>query len=104
MAHAVRRRPLSPFALLNSDGRAHPTENSLALATIVLGLVAVLTNFWPSLHLISSWTGLVGIVTGGIGMMLSATTAERFVVVIGLGAAGLGFFLGVAHGGLWGGL
>ncbi|WP_016906134.1 hypothetical protein [Streptomyces xiaopingdaonensis] len=104
MAQAVRRRSLSPLALLNSDGKAHPKENSLALATIVLGLVAALTNFWPGLHMISSWTGLVGVLVGGAGLMLSVTTAERFLLVIGLGAAGVGFFLGVAHGGLWGGL
>ncbi len=45
----------------------------------------------------------MGILTGGYGQFISATTAERFVLVLGLGASAVGFFLGIAHGGLWGG-
>jgi hypothetical protein len=100
MAHAIRNIPLT----LNTDGKAHPVENALAAATAVLGLVAAVSSIWSGLHLLSSWTGLVGIVTGGWGQMISVTTAERFVTVIGLGAAGVGFFLGMAHGGLFGGV
>lgn len=99
MAQAVRHGPL---AILNSDGRAHPVENTFAAATIVLGLVAVITSLWTGLHMVSAWTGLVGVLTGAWGQMISATTAERFVLIIGLGAAGLGFYLGMAHGGLFG--
>ncbi|MGW8377784.1 hypothetical protein [Streptomyces sp. ODS28] len=99
MAQAVRHSPLS---LLNSDGKAHPLENSLAAATIVLGLVAFVTGFVPDLNIMASWIGLVGIVTGAWGQFISATTAERFVLIIGLGAAAVGFYLGMAHGGLFG--
>lgn len=103
MAHAVRthRRPLS---LLNSDGKAHPVENTFVAATLVLGAIAFITAHFHSLHLLSSWTGLVGIITGAWGQFISATTAERFLLVIGLGAAAFGFFLGMAHGGLFGGV
>ena len=111
MAQAIRRqrrpRPALPsplFALLNTDGRAHPVENTLALVTLVLRAVAAVTGFFPGLHLLSSWAGLVGILVGAWGLMVSATTGERFVVVIGLGAAGVGFLQGMAHGGLFGGL
>ena len=99
-ARRTRRRSLS--SLLNSDGGPHPVEDRFAAVTAVLGLVAFVTSFFPGLHLISSWAGLLGIVTGGWGQMISATTAERFVLVIGLGAAAVGFFLGMAHGGLFG--
>jgi glycine/D-amino acid oxidase-like deaminating enzyme len=97
-------RPQQVLTLLNSDGKAHPRENSVALATAVLGLTAVITAFFPQLHLIASWAGLVGVVTGGYGQMISATTGERFVLIIGLGISGVGLLLGIAHGGLWGGL
>jgi hypothetical protein len=94
------RRPRTiPF--LDSDGRAHPVENSLAVLTAVLGLTAVITAIWSHLHIVSTWTGLAGIVTGLWGQFISATTGERFVLIIGLGAAGLGFFLGMWHGGLY---
>ncbi|MFI1969922.1 hypothetical protein BLA24_17835 [Streptomyces cinnamoneus] len=107
MTQAVRQ-PRGPRALisaaLNSDGRAHPVENTLAAVTIVLGVVAAVSSIWPSQHLLSSWTGLAGILSGAWGQFISATTGERFLLIIGLGAAALGFFLGMAHGGLFGGL
>lgn len=93
-----------PALTLNSDGKTHPLENTFAAVTLVLGLVAFITAMWHNLHLLSSWTGLVGMITGAWGQMISATTAERFIMIIGLGAAGVGFFLGMAHGGLFGGL
>ena len=102
MAHTFR--PQNVLTLLNSDGKAHPRENSLVLATAVFGLVAAISAIFPSQHLLSSWTGLAGIITGGYGQFISATTGERFVLIIGLGASAVGLLLGVAHGGLWGGL
>jgi hypothetical protein len=88
----------------NTDGRPHPLENTLVAVTVVLGGIAIVSSIFDSLHLLSSWTGLVGILTGGYGQFISATTAERFALIIGLGMAGVGFYLGVAHGGLFGGL
>jgi hypothetical protein len=93
-----------PLSFLNTDGRSHPVANGVAAATLLLGAVAALTAIVPDLHLISSWAGLAGIATGGWGQLISATTAERFLLIIGLGAAAVGFYLGMAHGGLFGGL
>ncbi|MEE1939541.1 hypothetical protein V1L54_08945 [Streptomyces sp. TRM 70361] len=105
MAQTVRRRKaLSTLSsVLNSDGRAHPVENRLVAATAVLALVAVVTAFFPGLHVITSWAGLLGVVAGGWGQMISATTEERFVLVVGMVAAALGFFVGMWNGGLVGG-
>ncbi|MBC3991645.1 hypothetical protein H8N00_22740 [Streptomyces sp. AC563] len=103
MAQAARSQH-GLLSFLDSDGKPHPVENTFAAATIVLGVVAFVTAMFHDLHLISSWTGLVGILTGARGQFISATTAERFVLIIGLGAAAMGFFLGMAHGGLFGGV
>ncbi|HZG01980.1 MAG TPA: hypothetical protein VE546_00160 [Streptomyces sp.] len=102
MAQAVRRRGRGIASLLNSDNRPHPVENRFVAATALLGLVAFVTCFFPGLHLISSWAGLLGVVAGGRGQMISATTEERFVLVIGMGAAAVGFFIGMWNGGLFG--
>jgi hypothetical protein len=83
----------------NTDGRRHPLENSLVAVTVVLGGIAVITSIFDSLHAVSTWTGLAGILTGGWGQYISVTTAERFALIISLGMAGLGFYLGMAHGG-----
>ncbi|CAL9473416.1 hypothetical protein H7827_14890 [Streptomyces sp. JH002] len=91
-------------SVFNSDGHSHPVPNILAAVTAVLGPAALLLSLWPGMHLAASWAGLAGIATGGWGQLVSATTAERFVLVIGLGAAATGFYLGMAHGGLFGGV
>ncbi|MGW3243265.1 hypothetical protein [Streptomyces sp. NPDC001070] len=88
----------------NTDGRAHPVENTLAVVTLVLGLIASIAAFWSGLHLLSSWAGLVGILVGAFGQYRSATTAERFFFIIGMGLAAVGFYIGMAHGGLFGGV
>lgn len=106
MAHVVRERgPVSQIgSILNSDGKSHPTANAFMAVTVLLGLIAFVTAFFPGLHLIASWAGLLGIGAGMWGLMISATTAGRFLLFLGLGASGVGFYLGVAHGGLWGGV
>ncbi|MFE6052149.1 hypothetical protein ACFQ6N_15450 [Kitasatospora sp. NPDC056446] len=99
MAQSVHRMPA---LTLNTDGHPHPRENTLVALTAVLGVIAFTTSFFHNLHLLSSWTGLAGIVTGFWGMFVSVTTAERFVLMITLGASAIGFYLGIARGGLWG--
>ncbi|MEU8507253.1 hypothetical protein AB0C40_21475 [Streptomyces brevispora] len=103
MAH-VARRPRPSVSLLATDGRPHPLQETLMAVTLVLGVLAFVTAMFPSLHLISSWAGLVGILTGAFGQYISVTTRERFVLILGMGASAIGFFLGMAHGGLFGGL
>ncbi|MDX3237863.1 hypothetical protein PV392_19705 [Streptomyces sp. ME03-5709C] len=108
MAQAVRPttggRPRRSRFTLNTDGRPHPVENALAVVTVVLGLISAIAAFWSGLHLLSSWAGLVGILVGAFGQYRSATTAERFLFIIGMGLAAVGFYLGMAHGGLFGGV
>ncbi|MFC7928576.1 hypothetical protein [Streptomyces cinereoruber] len=100
MAQAMRREP--GHSLFATDGKPHPLQDTLVGVTLVLGVLAFVTAQFHSLHLLSSWAGLVGILTGGYGQFISATTRERFLLIVGLGAAAVGFYLGMAHGGLFG--
>lgn len=102
MAHAVR--PRSSVSLFATDGKAHPLQDTLVAVTLALGVLAFITAMFHSLHLISSWAGLIGILTGAYGQYISVTTRERFPLILGMGAAAIGFFLGMAHGGLFGGV
>ncbi|WP_155057199.1 hypothetical protein [Streptomyces blattellae] len=102
MAQALR--PNTVGGLFATDGKPHPLQDTLLAVTLVLGITSFVTAMFHSLHLLSSWTGLVGIVTGAYGQWISVTTRERFGLILGLGAAGVGFFLGMAHGGLFGGV
>ncbi|AMW11564.1 hypothetical protein A4E84_19950 [Streptomyces qaidamensis] len=101
MAQALR--PNTAGGLLATDGRPHPLQDALLAVTLVLGLLSFLTAIIDEdLHLLSSWAGLAGILTGAYGQWISETTRERFGLILGLGASGVGFFLGMAHGGLIG--
>ncbi|MEW1901934.1 MULTISPECIES: hypothetical protein [unclassified Streptomyces] len=102
MAQAMRRDP--GHSLFATDGKPHPLQDTLVGVTLVLGVLAFVTAQFHSLHLLSSWAGLIGILTGGYGQFISATTRERFLLIVGLGAAAFGFYLGMAHGGLFTGV
>ncbi|MFH8771000.1 hypothetical protein ACIF83_27740 [Streptomyces sp. NPDC085866] len=97
-------RPNTAGSFFATDGKPHPLQDTLTVATLVLGLIAFITSFFHGLHLLSSWTGLLGIITGMYGQWISETTRERTGLILGLGASGVGFMLGMANGGLFGGL
>ena len=99
MPQAEHRGPHLPHPTLNTDGRRHPRENALTFATLILGLAAVAFAFFEDLHQIGSFVGAAGVVAGLWAQLVSATTAERWLIVVGLGAAVIGFGLNMAHGG-----
>ncbi|MFD7874569.1 hypothetical protein ACFV5G_10740 [Streptomyces sp. NPDC059766] len=102
MAQALR--PNTVGGLFATDGKPHVLQDTLLAVTLVLGITALVSSAFHSLHLLSSWAGLVGIITGAYGQWISETTRQRFGLILGLGASALGFYLGMAHGGLFGGL
>ncbi|MFI9250651.1 hypothetical protein [Streptomyces sp. NPDC053069] len=91
-------------SLFATDGKARPLQDTLMAVTFLLGVLSFATSFFHGLHLLSSWTGLVGLAVGVYGQWISVTTRERFVLILGLGAAGVGFLISMAHGGLFGGI
>jgi hypothetical protein len=101
MAQVMRPKSAGGGSLFATDGRSHPLQDSLMGVTLVLGLLAFATCWINSLHVLSSWAGLAGIFVGAYGQYVSVTTRERFLIILGLGAAGIGFFIGMNHGGLW---
>ncbi|WP_436737757.1 hypothetical protein [Streptomyces sp. BBFR102] len=101
---AQTMRPKTAGSFFATDGRLHPLQDTLMTVTLVLGALALATAGFHHLHLVSSWAGLVGILTGAYGQYISETTRERTLLILGLGASALGFYLGMAHGGLFGGV
>ncbi len=100
MSQATRARPHLhlPHVTLNTDGSRHPLENSLAVFTLVAGVVAIAFGFVSSQHVVASWTGLAGLAVGLYAQMISATRAERMIIVAGLVPAFVGLALGLGHG------
>ena len=101
---AQTSRPNIAGSLLATDNKPHPVQDTLLAVTLVLGAVSFITAMFHHLHLVSSWTGLVGILIGAYGQFITDSTRERFGLIVGLGASAVGFFLGMAHGGLFGGV
>jgi hypothetical protein len=101
MAQISTRRFRLPHLTLNTDGQRHPLANTATAATVILGTIAILSAFDKDLHAIGAWTGMAGTVIGFYAQFISATTAERFANVIFIGAAFVGWGLGMAHGGFF---
>ncbi|MFE5258184.1 hypothetical protein [Streptomyces coelicoflavus] len=96
-------RPARPrTGLLATDGKPHPLQDALLAVTLVLGVLALATASFRGLHVLTSWAGLLGVLTGGYGQYVSATTRERFGLVLALGASAFGLFFGIYHGGFVG--
>ncbi|MET8567995.1 hypothetical protein [Streptomyces sp. NPDC004783] len=96
-------RPAKPrTGLLATDGKPHPLQDTLMAVALVLGVLSLVTAGFPGLHLLTSWAGLAGVLTGGYGQFVSVTTRERFGLVLGIGASAIGLYFGMAHGGLFG--
>ncbi|MFB7710181.1 hypothetical protein [Streptomyces sp. NPDC056105] len=102
MAQAMR--PNTTTSLFATDGKPHPLQDSLVAVAMILGAIAIISSLFSSLHLVSSWAGLIGVLTGAYGQFISVTTRERFGLILGLGASAIGLFIGMAHGGLFGGV
>jgi hypothetical protein len=101
MPDVASTRPHASFLTLNSDGKSHPRENALAVFTLVTGLITFAVGWVVSLHVLASILGIVSLLVGLYAQMISATRAERMVIVTGLVAAFVGTALGFAHGGFW---
>ncbi|MFW6721768.1 hypothetical protein ACHZ98_16700 [Streptomyces sp. MAR4 CNY-716] len=91
--------PQRNIGLFASDGEHHVAQDTLLAITLAVGAVALVLSQWRGLHVPATWAGLIGIVTGAWAQMISVTTRERFLILLGLGASALGFFLAMARGG-----
>jgi hypothetical protein len=87
------------ITLLNTDGERHPKENSLAVMSFVLGIVAFGLGLVVAAHLPAAVIGIVGFPVALYSQMVSATTGQRWLNVIGMIGAFVGLALAIAHGG-----
>lgn len=102
MRHAIGRKARPPGRLtLNSDGRRHPLENVMTVATLSCGLVAFVTGFIVNAHIVASWLGAIGFCGGLYAQYVSATTAQRALIIVGVVGSFVGVALGIAHGGFF---
>ena len=92
--------------ILNSDGRAHPVENVLAIFTLVVGLVSFVlglivrnTHAGSAVIIVATATGLVSCLVGLYVQMVSSTREQRILIVTGIIAGFVGLAIGFSKGG-----
>lgn len=76
-------------ARLHAHERPHPREEALAWATLVIGVVSFLFAAFGG-FMVGMVLGFAGIALGLYAQLVSATTAERWVILPGLAMAALG--------------
>jgi hypothetical protein len=84
---------------LNTDGERHPRENSLAVAALAFGITAVVLGFIVSTHMPAAIIGVIGLPLSLYSQMVSATTGERWLNVVGMIGSAVGVAMALAHGG-----
>ncbi|WP_283139502.1 hypothetical protein [Rhizohabitans arisaemae] len=100
LPHLLRPVEDQPFQwTLNTDGRRHPVENTLAVSTLLCGIVGFITGIISSAHVIASWVGLIGMLVGFWSQYVSITTPQRSLNIIGIVGSFVGLALGIAAGG-----
>lgn len=102
MPQAASTRPRVPRLTLNDDGERHPLENGLAVFTLITGIAAFAIGWLVRLHMPATVLGGVSLIVGLYAQLISATRAQRMIIVTGLVAAFVGAALGLGHGGFGG--
>jgi len=84
---------------LNTDGKRHPVLNAAAAYSVLGGLVSFVLGMLSTQHFVGSILGVSGLLIGLLAQMMSATRAERMLIIFGIVASFVGMGLGLAHGG-----
>jgi hypothetical protein len=92
-------RPRLRALHLNTDDKTHPLIYAAAAYTVVAGVASLILGMLSIQHIAGTILGVTGMIIGLLAQMLSATRAERMVIVFGIVASFVGLALGFGHGG-----
>ncbi|HYN75699.1 MAG TPA: DUF3040 domain-containing protein [Candidatus Limnocylindria bacterium] len=77
----------------------HQRQQVLTYATFVIGVTALILGFIESAHVAGALLGTIGVVLGFYTQFTSENTSQRWLDILGTGAAAVGLGLSLAHGG-----
>ena len=83
----------------NPEGKSHTLINAAAAYTVVAGVVSLILGMLSIQHVAVTILGVTGMIVGLLAQMMSATRAERMVIVFGIVTSFVGMALGFGHGG-----
>ncbi len=78
----------------------HQRQRAMTASTLVIGVVALVLGFIEDAHTAGTIVGLIGVALGFTSQLTSENTNQRWIDIIGTGAAATGLGLSLAHGGI----
>ncbi|RKS79323.1 hypothetical protein BZB76_0783 [Actinomadura pelletieri DSM 43383] len=78
---------------------SHRYQDILAVAAVTIGLAALIMGWIPATHLPGAIAGVIGLPLALYSQMISATTNERWLNVIGMVASFMGTAFALNNGG-----
>ncbi|MCP9952226.1 MULTISPECIES: hypothetical protein [Actinomadura] len=94
---ATGSRPSAARA--QAESQPHRMQDVLALASVTVGLAALVLGWIPETHFFGAVLGTIGLPLALYSQMVSATTNERWLNVIGMIAAFIGAGFALSNGG-----
>ncbi|MBD2897406.1 hypothetical protein ACQPZ8_50385 [Actinomadura nitritigenes] len=83
-----------------TEAESHRLQDVLAVLAFTLGIAAlVLGGGVPSAHFVGLVVGIIGLPLALVSQMISATTNERWLNVIGMVGSFVGAGFAISHGG-----
>lgn len=84
---------------IGAGAERHPLEDSLSVAAITIGLAALVLGWIPDTHFFGAVAGVIGLPLALYSQLISATTNERWLNVIGMVTSFVGAGFALSHGG-----
>lgn len=82
-----------------SRPEAHRLQDVLAVASVTIGIAALIMGWIPATHFPGAVAGVIGLPLALYSQMISATTNERWLNVIGMVTSFLGVGFALSNGG-----
>ncbi|MFD0683978.1 hypothetical protein [Actinomadura fibrosa] len=88
-------------AAVGADAQAehHRLEGALSVAAVTIGIVALVLGSIPVTHFFGAIAAVIGLPTALYSQLISATTNQRWLNVIGMVTAFVGGGFALRHGG-----
>ncbi|GAA4239063.1 hypothetical protein GCM10022254_57610 [Actinomadura meridiana] len=78
---------------------SHRYQDVLAVTAVTIGLAALVLGWIPATHFFGAVAGVIGLPLALYSQMISATTNERWLNVIGMVSSFMGAAFAVSNGG-----
>ncbi|MFI0486408.1 hypothetical protein [Actinomadura sp. 9N215] len=82
-----------------AQAESHRLQDVLAVAAVTIGLAALVLGWIPATHFAGAVAGVIGLPLALYSQLISATTNERWLNVIGMVASFMGAAFALSNGG-----